>query len=167
MDEKQLEDLLNKLDEDDYSPVVESDDDNYPMTTQSIVSNSLIEPSESDASKEEPDEFEQFVLQNAVDLTNLVIDNCKEDRDKVTEVITMIENLIHSQDKIIHGGSIGRLIQAIDTRSNINATVVKVLESQAKILSARKGPSKNTINNNNAVGGDALIALLESGIKNK
>lgn len=145
---------------------VDSEIEKY--STKNITSNSLLDDSDEEVVEEVQDEFEKFVIQNAIDLTNLVVNNCNEDRKKATEVIEMIEGLIRSQDKIIHGGSIGRLIQAIDTRSSINATVVKVLESQAKILSARKGPSKNIVNNNNTTaGGDALIAILESGMKNK
>lgn len=145
---------------------VDSEIEKY--STKNITSNSLLDDSDEEVAEEVQDEFEKFVIQNAIDLTNLVVNNCNEDRKKATEVIEMIEGLIRSQDKIIHGGSIGRLIQAIDTRSSINATVVKVLESQAKILSARKGPSKNIVNNNNTTaGGDALIAILESGMKNK
>ena len=145
---------------------MDSDIERYQGKT--ISSNSVAVPDAEADADEITDEFEDFVLHNAVELTNLVISNCKEDRQKATDVIEMIEELIRSQDKIIHGGSIGRLIQAIDTRSNINTTVVKVLESQAKILSARKGPSKNIVNNTQATAtGDMLISILESGLKNK
>lgn len=179
-----LKDLLDQLDNDiNIIPTVEdtksdlnklsvvrdsTDQEIEKYSTKNISSNSLSEEPEELDKEEVEDEFEKFVIQNAIDLTNLVVSNCNEDRQKATEVIEMIEGLIKSQDKIIHGGSIGRLIQAIDTRSGITATVVKVLESQAKILSARKGPSKNIVNNTNTTaGGDALIAILESGMKNK
>lgn len=119
-----------------------------------------------DEDEEVVDEFEEFVTEKAQALTELVLSQCEEDRAEATEAINMIKDLIKSQDKVVHGGTLQRLLQAIDTRSGINMILVKALESQAKILSARKGPSKH-INNNNTttVESKSLIQMLESGLK--
>src|SRR5690606_4084644 len=113
--------------------------------------------------------FEEFVISQVHALTEQVLSNCAADREEATAAIDMIKSLINSQDKVVHGGTISRLIQAIDTRSSVTMTVVKMLETQAKILSARKGPSKQ-INNNTtttAVGNNTLISILEAGLRDK
>jgi len=133
------------------------------------VTQRIIQETDDQIEEDDRDEFEDYVIEKAQAITNLVLTNCAEDREEATAAIQMIKDLIQSQDKVVHGGTLQRLLQAIDTRSSISQTVVKVLESQAKILSARKGPSKNITNNstNTAVGSAGLVAMLENGMKSK
>ena len=133
------------------------------------VTQKIIAEADDQIEEDDRDEFEEYVIEKAQALTELVLTNCHEDREEATAAIQMIKDLIQSQDKVVHGGTLQRLLQAIDTRSGINQTIVKVLESQAKILSARKGPSKNITNNSTttAVGSAGLVAMLENGLKHK
>jgi hypothetical protein len=132
------------------------------------ISQKILTSREEEA-QEERDEFEDFVIEQAQKLTGLVLDHCAEDREEATNAINLIKDLIESQDKVIHGGSLQRLIQAIDTRAGITSTVVKAMEAQAKILSSRKGPAKTVTNNNtsNTAIGNDLISILEQGMKER
>lgn len=143
-----------------------------PKPPEQNVSQQIIQQRAAEESDEEPevvDEFEKFVIEQAYALTDLVLANCEEDRAEATASINMIKELISSQDKVVHGGTISRLLQAIDTRSGISLTVVKMMETQAKILSARKGPAKQVNNTTNAtaVGNNTLIEILEAGLRDK
>jgi len=166
---EEMEAMLSELDSTLESPqvngelVIEPERNPGPQViSQSILKNDQPED------EEITDEFEEFVIEKARTLTELVLSNCEEDRNEATAAIQLIKDLITSQDRVVHGGTISRLIQAIDTRSSINMTIVKALESQAKILSARKGPTKQITNNNNtAVGSSSLISILEAGMKAK
>lgn len=132
------------------------------------VTQKIIQETDDQIDEDDRDEFEEYVIEKAQALTELVLSNCAEDREEATAAINMVKDLIVSQDKVVHGGTLQRLLQAIDTRSGINQTIVKVLESQAKILSARKGPSKNITNNSStSVGSAGLVAMLENGMKNR
>lgn len=139
-----------------------------PENAPQRVTQKIIDDEADDVAEDDVDEFEQYVVEKSQALTDLVLANCAEDREEASVAIQMIKDLIASQDKVVHGGTLQRLLQAIDTRAGITQTVVKVLESQAKILSARKGPSKSITNNSNtSIGNADLVAMLESGMRKK
>lgn len=132
-----------------------------------IVSQKILQENEEQVD-EIKDDYEEFVISKARELTELVLKNCAEDREEASSAIIRIKELIESQDKVIHGGSLQRLLQAIETRANITSTVVKAMEASAKILSSRKGPAKTVNNNtsNTAIGND-LISILEKGMQQR
>lgn len=115
---------------------------------------------------EEVDEFDKFVVDKVQLVTETILSNCAEDRAKATDIITQIEKTLSEQGKVIQGGTIARLLQAIQTRADINSTAVKMMEACGKILSARKGGAKTTITNNNqpTSTSNTLISLLQEGI---
>lgn len=171
----EMEEMLNELNDslDSSQPeqelcVPDPPHQPTPPTPHTVRQNLIAVEAKETEDEEVVDEFEEFVIEKAQSLTELVLSNCAEDRQEATAAINMIKELIASQDKIIHGGSLSRLLQAIDTRSSINMIIVKALESQAKILSARKGPSKHITNNTNTnVESKSLIQMLESGQKKR
>lgn len=131
-----------------------------PFSSPQVIKQQLSSP------EEEVDEFDQFVVGRVKDVTELILSNCAEDRSKASEVIAKIEALIESQHHVIQGGTISRLLQAIQTRADINTTAVKMMEACGKILSARKGPAKNVITNTNAPTNTSatLIGILQEGL---
>jgi len=131
----------------------------FNQDTQIIKQNTNVQ-------KEESDEFDKFVVEKVQLVTETILSNCSEDRAKATQIIERIETIIASQDRIIQGGTISRLLQAIQTRADINTTAVKMMEACGKILSARKSGSKTTITNNNQPtnSSNTLINILQQGI---
>lgn len=167
-----MEEMLNSLNIDQNDQIVDcelvlSDPPAPEPFTGHVVSSSILTNTNSATDDDKKDEYEEYVIEKARSITELILSNCEEDRAEATKAIKLIKELINSQDKNIHGGSLSRLIQAIDTRSNISMIVVKALESQAKILAARKGPAKSTITNTNLATSGNLIDVLEAGMKNR
>lgn len=116
--------------------------------------------------KEESDPYEDFVLGKVFSVSDEILKNCREDRAKASEAIKLIEDLIHNNHKIVQGGSLSRLVQAIQTRSNVDMIQVKLLETLGKILTARKGSTKIINNNTNRGTSNNLINILQDGMKN-
>ncbi len=141
---------------------------NSELLNAEVSQNHVIKQNlESSSESEEPDEFDNYVVEKVKAVTELILNNCAEDRAKSTDIINKIESIINSQDKVIQGGTIARLLQAVQTRAEINSTAVKMMEACGKILSARKGGNKNVINNTNLAKSNStnsLIELLQSGI---
>ena len=133
-----------------------------------VVNHSIKQDLKSASEEVEPsDEFDSYVVDKVKAVTELILSNCAEDRAKSTDIINRIETIIESQDRVIQGGTIARLLQAVQTRAEINSTAVKMMEACGKILSARKGGNKNVINNTNNTTSNAsnsLIDLLQNGI---
>jgi len=131
---------------------------------QQIISQSSSSTAESDI--DEPDELDDFVVTNVQLVAERVLSAALEDREEATQAINRIKKLIDSQNHNIHGGSLQRLLQAIQTRADINNTSVKMMEACAKVLTARKaGKPKNITNTttNTTSLGNQLITVLEKG----
>jgi hypothetical protein len=131
-----------------------------PFASPQLIKQSTAAP------EEEGDEFDEFVVEKVKAVTELILSNCAEDRAKATDVINRIETIITSQHQVIQGGTVSRLLQAIQTRADINTTAVKMMEACGKILSARKGGTKTTITNTNAPTSTSstLINILQEGL---
>lgn len=138
------------------TPIQTSDD---PFTPPQLIKQSTVPV-------EDGDQFDEFVVEKVKSVTELILSNCAEDRAKATDVINKIEDIIASQHHVIQGGTVSRLLQAIQTRADINQTAVKMMEACGKILSARKGGTKNVINNTNAPANtsNTLISILQEGL---
>lgn len=168
-----MEEMLNSLSIDQNNQTVDCElalsdpPAPEPFTGHVVSSSTLTNTNSATDDDDKKDEYEEYVIEKARSITELILSNCEEDRAEATKAINLIKNLIDSQDRNIHGGSLSRLIQAIDTRSNISMIIVKALESQAKILAARKGPAKSTITNTNLATSGNLIDVLEAGMKTR
>lgn len=158
-----IQDLLMNLDqivqENKPQPSIPIPAPEDPFSSPQIIKQST-------APEEEGDEFDEFVVEKVKAVTELILSNCAEDRAKATDVINKIENIISNQHQVIQGGTVSRLLQAIQTRADINTTAVKMMEACGKILSARKGGTKNVINNTNAPTNTSstLINILQEGL---
>lgn len=134
-------------------------DDSFGSETQ-VIKEVLAPPTEPE------DPFDEYVVGKVKQVTETILANCAEDRAKATEVIKEIEEIITKQGRIIQGGTISRLLQAVQTRADINSTAVKMMEACGKIMSARKGGAKTTITNTNQPtnSGNTLISILQEGL---
>ena len=80
-------------------------------------------------------------LRRLDDVTDDVLKACKTDRAETQDLINLlrdqVENSISTGSKI-STGIIESLVKAIEVKSNINTTAVKMIEANAKTLAATK-----------------------------
>jgi hypothetical protein len=86
-------------------------------------------------------------------VTDEVLNACRSDRQEAQEVIHLLRGQIN--DAIINNKQPSRmwvdgLVKAVEVKSLVNMTAVKIIEANAKILAATKAGSTNVqVNNNN------------------
>lgn len=98
------------------------------------------------------------------EVTQNVLDCAKSDRAQAEAAILMMQDAIetaHNQNKPASKTYIEGLVKAIEVKANVNTTVVKIMEANAKMFAATKSGLQLNINNSNStVSSDELVNLL-------
>lgn len=104
-------------------------------------------------------------------VTNEVLQACRSDRQEAQDVIGMLRNQI---DKAHNNNSdparvyVEGLVKAIEVKSNINMTAVKIIEANAKMLAATKAGTNIQLNNSvTTINDQALDEILNDPISNE
>ncbi len=101
-------------------------------------------------------------------VTQNVLQCAKDDRNQAESAIMMINEAIeeaHNAGKPASKTYVEGLIKAIEVKANINTTVVKIMEANAKLFAATKSGLNLQINNQNSnstVSSDELVELLNT-----
>lgn len=99
-------------------------------------------------------------------VTNDVLQCAKDDRNQAEAAIQLMNNAIeeaHSLGKPASKTYVEGLVKAIEVKANINTTVVKIMEANAKLFAATKSGLNLQINNQNStVSSDELVNLLNT-----
>ena len=100
------------------------------------------------------------------EVTENVILACAQDRAEIQEVVNLMFDEIRGDrdaGRIPSRGYTDNLTKLLEVKANVNMIAVKIMEANAKMLSATKAGAATTINNNLAVaqGDDYLKRILE------
>lgn len=82
-------------------------------------------------------------------LTDEILLACRNDRAETQEVINLLKKQVeddHKLNKKLDRGAIDGLVKALEVKSNINTTAVKMIEANIKSIAAQK---PNQVNQNN------------------
>lgn len=112
--------------------------------------------------KEPPQTDEaQKLLKIFMDVSNMILNNYKDDRAQIEKTIQYLDNMSQLGPK---GGRVyvEMLVAALRTKAETNTNVVKVLDAMAKFISAGKGTQIFVQNNNNAATPSDLAKLLDA-----
>jgi len=101
------------------------------------------------------------------EVTDNVLECARNDRAQAESAILMMQDAIetaHSLNKPASKTYVEGLIKAIEVKANINTTVVKIMEANAKMFAATKSGLNLNINNTNTstVSSDELVNLLNT-----
>lgn len=154
--EDDLQNLLSKLTEDDVKePVINVEstpinDDRQIVKTGIITTEPNVElPKSVDTEK---------YFQALDEVTQEVLDACRSDRQEAQDIIGLFRTEINNattQNRQPARMYVDGLVKALEVKTNINSTAVKMIETNAKMLAALKvnaGPNVQ-INNANVTGG--------------
>lgn len=168
-DDDDLQQLLGQLES--------SEPDNIPETISEILTTETIAdkppeplldqteglPKQELLPAEPPDVPKPLNINKYLDrldgVTEEVLNACRADRQEAQDVILLLRSQIN--DAITNNKQPSRmwvdgLVKAVEVKSTVNMTAVKIIEANAKILAATKAGSTIQVNNNNVTvaGGD-------------
>jgi len=172
-DADELEDLLNQLDGDETYVEAQIETaalQSQPSSSDEPVSNAIVPPEPTDIRRlDEPTtantaaETPQVPVLDVAKIhdrlhtvTEEVLQACRHDRQEAQDTINMLKKEIddhktNKQNVDIPRIYIEGLVQAIEVKSGINQTAVKMMEVNAKMIAAaRAGTNVNILNNNNS-----------------
>lgn len=87
-------------------------------------------------------------------VTDEVLNACRSDRQEAQEVILLLRSQINeaiTNNKQPSRMWVDGLVKAVEVKSTVNMTAVKIIEANAKILAATKASGTNVQVNNNSV----------------
>lgn len=85
------------------------------------------------------------------DVTDEILTACRSDRQEAQEVIVLYKSQIEdalTSNRDPQRMYVDGLVQAVEVKSNINLTMVKIMEANAKMLASLKAGSSLNIKNN-------------------
>jgi hypothetical protein len=148
--------VLDKSDTDGLAEIVESEESPINTTPVELVPVSEIGTKSSmayaDASQEEVAVDPKKYLRQLDDVTIEVLDACRSDRQDAQDIITMLKREIEGsiqQGKSPSKTFVDGLVKAVEVKTNVNTTVVKMMEANAKMLAAMKVSSGTNVQINN------------------
>lgn len=108
--------------------------------------------------KEEPEAPRPVNINKYLDrldgVTDEVLNACRSDRQEAQEVILLLRSQINeaiTNNKQPSRMWVDGLVKAVEVKSLVNMTAVKIIEANAKILAATKAGGTNVQVNNNSV----------------
>ena len=158
---EELDALFEELDEGSDEP---NDAINIPEVSTSYKA-SIVETTIQQPEAEPPVDVLKY-HKRLDEVTENVIDACAKDRAEIQEVVDLMFDEIRNDREAGRNPSRGytdNLTKLLEVKANVNMLAVKIMEANAKMLSATKAGAATTINNNLAVaqGDDYLKRILE------
>lgn len=153
-DDQELKDFLDNLSREPELPeeVLPQPD---PKTLQPILE-PVVQLPEQSAQAQQVTEYAKKFTEVADD----ILSNFKADRDQINDTIEYLENLVHNAaGERVH---VEMLVAALRTKSETNASAVKLLDSYAKFLAATKGTNVFVQNNNTTIQDDLAQILTKA-----
>jgi hypothetical protein len=148
--------VLDKSDTEGLAEIVESQDTANNITPVELVSVDEIGTKSSiiyaDASQEEVAVDPKKYLRQLDDVTIEVLDACRSDRQDAQDIIAMLKGQIEisiQQGKSPSKTYVDGLVKAVEVKTNVNTTVVKMMEANAKMLAAMKISNGTNVQINN------------------
>lgn len=157
-DEKPIENITQPESAPIENPPVENQDlKNLLDSPEKPVIPAPAQPVEA---KETAADEAQKLLKIFMDVSNMILNNYKDDRNQIEKTIQYLDNMSQMGPK---GGRVyvEMLVAALRTKAETNTNVVKVLDAMAKFISAGKGTQIFVQQNNSATPSD-LAQLLDS-----
>ena len=148
--------VLDDSDTKGLAEIVESQDATNNLTPVELVPVNEIGVKSSvayaDASLEEVAVDPKKYLRQLDDVTIEVLDACRSDRQDAQDIIAMLKGQIEisiQQGKSPSKTFVDGLVKAVEVKTNVNTTVVKMMEANAKMLAAMKISSGTNVQINN------------------
>jgi hypothetical protein len=166
-----LHQLLDELDDelDAESDKVESNGQAKPDLPPPAGDERVIDEKPRDVSVIQPQKLIEAEEEVAIDVakfkeqletvTDEVLDACRADRQETQDVINLMRNKIDNAAGDPPRMYVDGLVKAVEVKSNINQTAVKIIEANAKVLASLK-PSIKTQNNTLVTGSVELENIL-------
>lgn len=160
------DDLQNLLDQLTPEIVTEDKSEQPVIDDRQLVKAEIILSSDKapdDVKKIDTDQY----LKTLDEITQEVLDACRSDRQEAQDIISMFRSEINNATTTNRQPSrmyIDGLVKALEVKTNINSTAVKMIETNAKMLAAMKvsaGPNVQINNANVAAGVTDTDASLE------
>lgn len=180
-----LQDLLNQLDEpqfpdDDLEPsnngngTFHSDDDldHLEDVSSNISDNAVLRPVDYRRLENTNFDTEQTAVEGSIidiaeyrfqlrTVTTEVLDACRSDRQEAQDVITMLQSHIANCGAIPPKALVDGLVKAVEVKANINQNAIRMMEANAKFISAAR-PAMNIKQNNFQMNSSDLDDLLNT-----
>ena len=133
-----LNDLINSLDQADDKPPKTSILENVEKAAEIETANLVASPPSNSGS--ESVDMHKY-LRRLDDVTEDVLSACKSDRAEAQDLINILKEQVTisvTSGTKLSTGIVESLVKAIEVKSNINTTAVKMIEANAKTLAATK-----------------------------
>lgn len=133
-----LNDLINSLDQADDKPPKTSILENVEKAAEIETANLVASPPPNSGS--ESVDMHKY-LRRLDDVTEDVLSACKSDRAEAQDLINILKEQVTisvTSGTKLSTGIVESLVKAIEVKSNINTTAVKMIEANAKTLAATK-----------------------------
>jgi hypothetical protein len=145
-----IQDLLDQLDDD---AVIEREDKTPKVNADAVIITPKTQEIINTDEARKPIDINKY-LDRLDGVTEEVLNACRADRQEAQDVILMLRNEIDEAIKNNKQPSrmyVDGLVKAVEVKSTINMTAVKIIEANAKVLAATKVTSTSVQVNNNTL----------------